>query len=444
MTAPSELIAGYDEAMATRTASASIELDAAQGYLPARLPVASLAQGSVAVLAASVNRFLNASGAQPRTWRLSMERICASFLGNAVVRVDGRSATGFAELSGFFEAADGWVRTHGNYPHHRQRLLASLGLDEGDRSAVADRIATLPAQDVEDRALDHHAIAVRVRDEAEWAASDQGRAVAAEPLVINRLRDAPSGSARHRVVDPAAPLSGIRVLDFTRVIAGPVATRTLALLGADVLRIDPPHLPELPAQQEETGPGKYTALLDLATSAGLERANELLQTADILVTGYRPGSLERFGLEYPPGLVLGRVAAWGSTGPWAGRRGFDSIVQAASGIAMVEGDAGRPGVLPAQALDHASGYLLAAAALDALRARDSDGRGRDVTVSLAGMAHWLLQAEGRIEQIPDARWPGEQTIVVHGGTETARPALSEYDDYAWPAHPSGSDPAAWR
>ncbi|HEY9477786.1 MAG TPA: CoA transferase, partial [Microbacteriaceae bacterium] len=251
-------------------------------------------------------------------------------------------------------------------------------------------------------------------------------------------------AARHRVVEPAAPLAGVRVLDFTRVIAGPVATRALALLGADVLRVDPPQLPELPAQQEETGPGKLTALLDLTTRAGVERANELLQAADILVTGYRPGSLERFGLEYPPGLVLGRVAAWGSTGPWATRRGFDSIVQAASGIAMVEGDASRPGVLPAQALDHASGYLLAAAALDALRSRDADGRGRDVSVSLAGTAHWLLQAEGRVGQILDALWPGERTIVVQGGTETARPALSEYDDYAWPAHPSGADPAAWR
>ena len=188
------------------------------------------------------------------------------------------------------------------------------------------------------------------------------------------------------------PLTGIRVLDLTRVIAGPVATRALALLGAEVLRLDPPQLPELPIQHIETGQGKWSALLDLATDAGLARVNDLLKTADILVTGYRPGAIERYGFERPPGLVHARVSAWGTSGPWAHRRGFDSIVQAASGISLVEGDREHPGALPAQALDHASGYLLAAAALDALSARDADGRGRDVSVSLARTARHLLQA----------------------------------------------------
>lgn len=445
MSAVSQFIDRYDEAMGTTSAPGWVVPDGPDGYLAARLPVAALAQGSMAVFGASVNRYVAAAGGTPRTWRLSMERIAASFAGDRMLRIDGRPIDGFAELSGFFRAADGWVRTHANYPHHRLRLLTALGLaEDSDRAAMAARIARMSAREVEDRAASADAIAVRVREEAEWAASPQGRAVAAEPLVLHRLREQAPASDRHRAVDPEAPLAGVRVLDFTRVIAGPVATRALALLGAEVLRIDPPQLPELPIQQAETGQGKSSALLDLATGAGLVRANELLQSADILVTGYRPGSLERFGLRYPPGLVLGRVAAWGSTGPWAGRRGFDSIVQAASGIAMVEGDAGRPGALPAQALDHASGYLLAAAALEALRSRDADGRGRDVTVSLAGAAHWLLHAEGRSERVPDARWPGEQTTVVHGGNETARPALSEYDDYAWPAPLSGSDPAAWR
>jgi crotonobetainyl-CoA:carnitine CoA-transferase CaiB-like acyl-CoA transferase len=396
----------------------------------------------VAALLASANRFLTRSGGTPRTWRMSMERVAASFMGDRMMRVDGNPVDGFAELSGFFRADDGWVRTHGNYPHHRLRLLKALGLPEdGDRAAVTERVARLRARDVEDRAAAAHAIAVRVREEAEWSASAPGRALAQESLVEVDL-PAAAAPARKRTVDPELPLTGIRVLDLTRVIAGPVATRALALLGAEVLRLDPPQLPELPIQHVETGQGKWSALLDLASASGLSRVNELLNTADILITGYRPGAIERYGFARPPGLVHAHVSAWGTSGPWAHRRGFDSIVQAASGISLVEGDREHPGALPVQALDHASGYLLAAAALDALSARDADGRGRGVSVSLAGTARWLLQAS---RGVPPAapRQPGEGTTVVHGAYRTARPPLLEFDDYRWPAHEWGSDTPQW-
>ena len=130
------------------------------------------------------------------------------------------------------------------------------------------------------------------------------------------------------------------MLDLTRVIAGPVAGRTLAALGAEVLRIDPPALPELPEAHLDTGPGKRSALLDLADA---ERREALLAGADVLLTGYRPGSLDRFGLDRHPQLVHVSLSAWGTAGPWAGRRGFDSLVQVASGIAAAcaapDGDA---------------------------------------------------------------------------------------------------------
>ena len=161
----------------------------------------------------------------------------------------------------------------------------------------------------------------------------------------------------------------MRVLDLTRVIAGPVAGRTLAALGAEVLRIDPPGLPELPEAHLDTGPGKRTALLDLADA---ERREALLAGADVLLTGYRPGALDRFGLaERHPDLVHVSLSAWGTSGPWAGRRGFDSLVQVASGIAAAcAAPDGTPGVLPAQALDHGTGHLMAAAALRGLAARE--------------------------------------------------------------------------
>lgn len=204
----------------------------------------------------------------------------------------------------------------------------------------------------------------------------------------------------------AAPLpaAGVRVLDLTRVIAGPVATRTLALLGADVLRVDSPRLPEAEDAHADTGFGKRSTRLDLADPADRAAFEVLLATADAVVTGYRPGALDAYGLapdallERRPGLIVAQLNAWGWTGPWAGRRGFDSLVQAGVGIAAVEagdgagalGRAGRPGVLPAQALDHGTGYLIAAGVLRALTdQRTGRPGGRHLRYSLAGTASWL-------------------------------------------------------
>src|SRR6185503_18682368 len=185
--------------------------------------------------------------------------------------------------------------------------------------------------------------------------------------------------------------------------AGPVATRTLASHGADVLRVDHPRLPDDPAGLLDTGPGKRSTALDLATRGGRAAAEELLAGADVVVTGYRPGALDAFGLdpaslaERHPHLAVVRLRAWGAAGPWADRRGFDSLVQAAAGIAdTLAGEAG-PGVLPAQALDHATGHLAAAAALRALARRRDEGGVWCAELSLAQLAHWLLSAGARPE-----------------------------------------------
>ena len=169
--------------------------------------------------------------------------------------------------------------------------------------------------------------------------------------------------------------------------------------------------------------------------------------ADVLVTGYRPGAVEAFGMRLPPGAVHARVNAWGDDGPWARRRGFDSIVQAASGIAMVESpDGTRPGAMPAQALDHATGYLLAAGIVDALAARAVDGRGRDVAVALARTAAWLLAAGSRDPAHPEPAAAPSGSTVSHGHgpvVTSARPALPGHADHTFPAHPWGTDPASW-
>ncbi|WP_055636412.1 CoA transferase, partial [Streptomyces griseoruber] len=328
-----------------------------EGLLPARLPVRELARACVGACALA--------GAELGARRAGLDRVpgvrvddgavATAFTSERRLLVDGRAPELFAPLSRFWRTADGWVRTHANYPHHRERLLKSLDVPD-DPAAVEAAMAGRSARDVEDAVYAAGGLAVALRTPEEWAAHPQAAEVAARPLVERgRLDGARARTFPDLTGTALLPAAGLRVLDLTRVLAGPVATRTLALLGADVLRLDAPGLPELPDQHTDTGFGKRSALLDL--TADRRRFEELLADADVVVTGYRPGALDRFGLspealaERRPGLVVAQVSAWGAYGPWGDRRGFDSLVQVATGIAAVEGSAGRPGALPAQALD---------------------------------------------------------------------------------------------
>ncbi|MFC9997430.1 CoA transferase [Nocardia sp. NPDC127526] len=420
-------------------------------YLAATLPVWALAGGAVASFARAADRLRVARGLEPLGGTPDPGRVAAAFSSEKLFRLDGAPPHVFAELSGFFATADGMVRTHANYSHHRARLLTALGLPaDAGRNAVVARIAELPAQEIEDRAAESGAIAARVRTEQEWSDSPQGKSAAAGPLVALERRADAGAIESSSGATGMLPLRGVRVLDMTRVIAGPVATRALAMLGAEVLRIDPPQLPEIEWQYLDTCQGKRSALSDLHIE--LVHIQELLSNADVLITGYRPGALTRLGPvanEIRPGIVHGRVSAWGEHGPWGDRRGFDSIVQAASGISLIEAPRGGSdpatpvGALPAQALDHASGYLLATGVLDALLARDADGVGRDVRVALARTASWLLGAPGRTPGHPRPRIPGPEYARIHGAVTTAAPAFTEYSDYPWPAPAYGGDALRW-
>lgn len=310
----------------------------------------------------------------------------------------------FAPLSRFWRTRDGWLRLHTNYPWHRDRALQVLGCAD-DRDAVAAAVAERTGEELEEALAAAGALGFAVRTREQWAEHPQGRAVATLPLATSRAANGPSrppAPAR----DGTAPLHGIRVLDLTRVIAGPVATRTLAAWGADVLRVDSPHLPEIAAQALDTLPGKRSTLLDLAAVGDRQRFEELLALADVVVHGYRPGALDRYGLssaelaERHPHLSVVQVSAWGPDGPWAGRRGFDSLVQCPTGIAAAEGHDGRPGALPAQVLDHATGYLAAAAAALSLTGVVRGEPARHTRLSLAQTAHWLQQA-GPVDRRPE-------------------------------------------
>ncbi|KOU31536.1 carnitine dehydratase [Streptomyces sp. WM6372] len=407
----------------------------ASGLGEGPLPVRELARATVGVcaLAAAELAAVRGGGAAQDVEPLVVDEgaVATAFVSERHLRVAGREPVNFAPLSGFWRAADGWVRTHANYPHHREALVRALGLPSATPGALREAVAGRGAVEVQELVYGEGGLAVAV-------AAEYG-----DPQPLAEVRA--SGGAGRELGPGALPAAGVRVLDLTRVIAGPVATRTLGLLGADVLRIDPPLPAEPDDANADTGFGKRSALLDLADAGDRAVFEGLLAEADVVVTGYRPGALERYGLgaqellERRPGLVVAQLCAWGWQGPWAGRRGFDSLVQAGYGVAAAyaDGAGGVPGVLPAQALDHGTGYLAAAGVLRALAA----GGGRSLRFSLAGTASWLVR------DVPPAAPDGPA-----GTAYAAEPWLRETDSgygvlrYAAPPVPFGDwvrGPSRW-
>ena len=351
------------------------------------------------------------------------------------------------------------MRLHTNFPHHRAGILKLLDCAY-EREAVQAALLRWEAEPFETAAAEAKLIATMLRSPAEWAAHPQGKAVAGLPLLeISRIGEAP---ARRLPAGAARPLSGVRVLDLTRVIAGPVCGRTLAAHGAEVMRITAPHLPGLPELDIDMGRGKLSAALDLRAAEERERLAALARESHIFVQGYRPGGLAALGFspealaEMRPGIVAVSLSAYGHEGPWANRRGFDSQVQNASGINVAEAEARGvppPKELPAQALDHASGYLMAFGAMMALLRKAREGGSWHVRVSLAQTGHWLTglgrlqcgfdRAEPTSEEIKavlDAMDTpfGRLTFIRHAARLSETPAV-----WARPPVPLGTHAPVW-
>jgi crotonobetainyl-CoA:carnitine CoA-transferase CaiB-like acyl-CoA transferase len=323
-------------------------------------------------------------------------------------------------MSRDFATADGrWIRFQANYPHLRAAALAVLGTSE-DGAAIASAVAGAKADELEAAVIAGGGAAAASRTTREWAAHPQGAAVAAEPLVDiaeTGRRDTSQRDPGRRDMSrggagwggaggegtarqdgdwrPAAgrPLAGLRVLDMTRVLADPMATRLLAGFGAQVLRVDPPGYDEPNGiGSGDLTLGKRCAVLDLKTAGGRACFTGLLAGTDLLVHGLRPGALDALGLDQDtrqaisPGLIEVTLSAYGWTGPWAGRRGFDTLVQNSTGMALGGGawaGTGAPYRWPLSILDHSAGYLMAAAALAATARRARTGHGSVSRVSLA-------------------------------------------------------------
>jgi hypothetical protein len=419
--------------------------------------VSDLAQASIGV-AGSALAALVARGSVPPA--VCVDRDLASAWFRSSIRPQGWEIPApWDAVSGDYLCQDGWIRLHANAPHHRAAMLAVLDV-KAERDEVAAAVRSWPAHDLESAVVGTGGAAAAMRSENEWRAHPQGRAVAREQLVSMERTSKWDGPSE-AITDPQRPLEGVRVLDLTRVLAGPVATRLLGGWGADVLRVDPFDWDE-PSVAPELTLGKRCARLDLREAHGRDTLFGLLSQADVLVHGYRPGTLEHLGLgaqvrdETRPGLVDVSLDAYGWTGPWRGRRGFDSLVQMSSGIA----DAGRaasgndqPVPLPVQALDHSTGYLLAASVLAGLVLRRSDGEGSRWRTSLARMAHVLLGTDrvGRDDQrhrrelvMPDATGAIEPTAWGEA-RRLAPPLIVEGSPLQWsvPARPLGTDEPVW-
>jgi crotonobetainyl-CoA:carnitine CoA-transferase CaiB-like acyl-CoA transferase len=368
------------------------------GSLPSPFAVSDLAQASLAAAGASLASLTAPDDrGRPASVIVDEELACAWFQ-RSIMPLGWEIPPVWDAIAGDYAAGDGWIKLHTNAPHHKQAALSVLGTAP-DRDAVTRAVTSWEADELEAAVVAAGGAAAAMRSIDEWTRHPQGRAVAAEPL-LRLERTAPISGDEWVFGRRQRPLAGLRVLDLTRVLAGPAATRLLAGWGADVLRIDPPDWDE-PAIAPEMTLGKRCARLDLRTREGRDRLLELLGSADVLVHGYRPGALDGLDLgdevraDTRPGLIDVGLDAYGWTGPWANRRGFDSLVQMSSGIAdagRTAARADRPVPLPVQALDHATGYLLAAAVLTGARLRRSEGTGSRWRTSLARVAELLIGA----------------------------------------------------
>ena len=343
-----------------------------------------------------------------------------------LVMDDAPVARARPSVMGVYPARNGrWSYLHCNFPNHRDAALGVLGVPE-DREAVRRAVAQWDALELEEAIIAAKGAGGMVRSMDEWAQHPQAAAVASLPLLeIDKIGDSPP----QPLPDGSRPLSGVRVLDLTRVLAGPTCARTLAEHGADVMKVTAPHLPSSTIQEYDTGHGKLSTSLDLREPQDLATLRDLVRQADVFSQGYRPGTLAQRGLapqdlaRLRPGIVYISLSAFGRVGPWADRRGFDTVVQTVSGITHRQGKlfpGAEPGpqFYPVSAIDYLTGYLMAFGALLALARRVREGGSWLVRISLAQVGRWLVERgqtpesrlpESRLQEVPQEFTPDEIT-----------------------------------
>src|SRR5712672_1813599 len=438
----------------------AVTLTGEEPQLPSSFRVAAAAQASIAAAGLAAAQIWKLRAEQSQNVAVDMRHAVIECRSERYLRVDGKPPPpAWDAIAGIYRTRDQrFVRLHTNFRHHRDAVCRVLNC-KPERDDVQAALLQWDGEAFETAAYAGGGVVAMMRSHGEWSELPHARALAELPLVsIERIGEAASrpwpGGDR--------PLAGLRVLDLSRVIAGPVAGRTLAVHGADVLLISGPDLPAIPWLTIDTGRGKLTSFADLKSGQGRQVLRELLANADIFSQGYRPQALAALGFspqdaaKLNPGIVYVSLSAYGHAGPWAERRGFDSLVQTSTGFNHAEGQAAGvdgPKELPAQMLDHATGYLMAFGAIMAKARQSREGGSWHVRVSLARTGQWLWNlgrvADGFktedlkgetvqpfIEEIPSGFGPLRS--VRHSAALSKTPAF-----WARPAMPLGSHPAEW-
>jgi crotonobetainyl-CoA:carnitine CoA-transferase CaiB-like acyl-CoA transferase len=438
----------------------TVTLTGTEPVLPSSFRVAASAQASIAATGLAAAEIWKQRSGAAQGVSVDMVHAVAECRSERYLRRDGKPPPPtWDPTAGVYRAGGGrYVRLHTNFRHHRDAVCKVLGC-EPDRDKIQAALLQWDGEAFETAAYEGGAVVSLMRSQDEWLATPHAQALASLPvLTIEKIGEAPPRpwSAGDR------PLSGVRVLDLSRVIAAPVAGRTLAAHGADVLLVYGPNLPAIDWLTIDTGRGKRSAFIELKSEAGRATMRDLLAQADIFSQGYRPQAFAKLGFspeevaKLSPGIVYVTLSAYGHAGPWTGRRGFDSLVQTSTGFNHAEGAAAGvegPKELPAQMLDHATGYLMAFGAMMALARQRREGGSWHVRVSLAQTGRWLWNL-GRVDNgfaqadlKSDAAEPFMEDVPSGFGTLHAlrHSAILSKTPAHWarPAVPLGTDKAEW-
>jgi crotonobetainyl-CoA:carnitine CoA-transferase CaiB-like acyl-CoA transferase len=438
----------------------TVSLSGEEPQLPSSFRVAAAAQVSIAAAGLAAAQIWQLRSGQSQGVAVDMRHAVVECRSERYLRVDGKPPPpSWDPTAGIYKTGDGrFVRLHTNFRHHRAAVCKVLNC-KPERPDIQAALMQRDGEAFETSAYAGGAVVAMMRSREEWSDLPHAKALAGLPLVsIEKIGEAapkpwPAGDR---------PLAGLRVLDLSRVIAGPVAGRTLAAHGADVLLVSGPDMPAIPWLTIDTGRGKLTSFVELKSEQGRETLRDLLAGADIFSQGYRPRALASLGFSpeeaagINPGIVYVSLSAYGHAGPWAERRGFDSLVQTSTGFNHAEGQAADvegPKELPAQMLDHATGYMMAFGAMMAKARQAREGGSWHVRVSLAQTGRWFWNlgrvADGfatedfsgemvtpYIEEMPSGFGP--LRAVSHAAVLSKTPAF-----WARPAMPLGSHAPQW-